>query len=230
MTDYQQLSLWFDQLPRRSRRGLRWTGTRPSTSRSSAPASPGCGRRTTCTQLDPTLRIAVLEAEVAGFGASGRNGGWCSALYPVSISTLAAEAGRDAAIAQYAAMRDTVAEVVRVAAAERIDADIAAGGTIVLARSAAQLQRAHEEVAEARDVRPRPRPARCRRRPRPAQRDRRARRDVHRRLRGRAARPACPRAGRGRRSARRAHLRAHPRRATRARRACTPTTAPCAPT
>jgi len=93
----------------------------------------------------------VIEAEVAGFGASGRNGGWCSALYPVSISTLAAEAGRAAAIAQYAAMRDTVAEVLRVAAHERIDADIAAGGTIVLARSAAQLERAHEEVAEAHD-------------------------------------------------------------------------------
>ena len=25
---------------------------------------------------DPTLDVAVLEAETAGFGASGRNGGW----------------------------------------------------------------------------------------------------------------------------------------------------------
>ncbi len=33
---------------------------------------------------DPTLRIAVLERDVAGFGASGRNGGWCSALFAVS--------------------------------------------------------------------------------------------------------------------------------------------------
>jgi glycine/D-amino acid oxidase-like deaminating enzyme len=46
-------------------------------------------------------------------------------------------------------MRDSVAEVVRVAAAERIDADIAVGGTIVLARSAPQLARAQAEVAEA---------------------------------------------------------------------------------
>ncbi len=36
---------------------------------------------------DPSLRVAVLEAETAGFGASGRNGGWCSALLPVDIST-----------------------------------------------------------------------------------------------------------------------------------------------
>src|SRR4051794_26486464 len=28
-------------------------------------------------QRDPTLSIAVFEAERIGFGASGRNGGWC---------------------------------------------------------------------------------------------------------------------------------------------------------
>src|SRR5690606_17577626 len=33
---------------------------------------------------DPALRIAVLEKHIAGFGASGRNGGWCSALFPAS--------------------------------------------------------------------------------------------------------------------------------------------------
>jgi glycine/D-amino acid oxidase-like deaminating enzyme len=45
-------------------------------------------------------------------------------------------------------MRESLAEVVRVAAAERIDADIAVGGTVVLARSAAHLERARAEVAE----------------------------------------------------------------------------------
>ena len=37
-------------------------------------------------EADPALRIVVLEAEVAGFGASGRNGGWCSALFPTSLA------------------------------------------------------------------------------------------------------------------------------------------------
>ena len=40
-------------------------------------------------RADPTLRIVVLEREVAGFGASGRNGGWCSALFPASVAWLA---------------------------------------------------------------------------------------------------------------------------------------------
>jgi glycine/D-amino acid oxidase-like deaminating enzyme len=151
MTDYRSLSLWFDQLagPISPRPGL-------SGDLDVDVAIVGAGFTGLWTAyylhgLDPALRIAVLESEIAGFGASGRNGGWCSALYPVSISTLANEVGREPAIAQYGAMRDSVAEVARVAADEGIDADIAVGGTIVLARTAPQLQRARDEVDEARE-------------------------------------------------------------------------------
>lgn len=98
----------------------------------------------------PDLRIAVLEKEIAGFGASGRNGGWASALFPSSLATLASDSDRAAALAQHAAMRASVDEVIAVAAAEGIDADIAKGGTIVVARTAPQLERARAEVADAR--------------------------------------------------------------------------------
>ncbi|HYF73097.1 MAG TPA: FAD-binding oxidoreductase [Nocardioides sp.] len=101
-------------------------------------------------EADPSLRIVVLEAETAGFGASGRNGGWCSALFPASLGTLAGLTDRDRALAQHRAMRETVDEVVKVTAAEGIDAHVAKGGTISLARSRAQWRRARAEVAEAR--------------------------------------------------------------------------------
>ncbi len=101
-------------------------------------------------QADPGLRIAVCEREIAGFGASGRNGGWCSALFPASLAKLERMAGRRAAVAMYRAMQDTVDEVGRVTAAEGIDCHWAKGGTLQLARSPAQLERAREEVAEAR--------------------------------------------------------------------------------
>ncbi|MER7330139.1 MULTISPECIES: FAD-binding oxidoreductase [unclassified Micromonospora] len=99
---------------------------------------------------DPTLRITVLEAQVAGYGASGRNGGWCSALFPTSLPALARRHGRDAAIAMQRAMHATVAEVGRVVAAEGIDCDWAYGGTVMLARTGPQLDRARAAVAEAR--------------------------------------------------------------------------------
>jgi glycine/D-amino acid oxidase-like deaminating enzyme len=99
---------------------------------------------------DPGLRIAVLETQIAGFGASGRNGGWCSALFPQSLPALARRHGRDRAIALYHAMQSTVDEVGRVAAAEGIDCHYAKGGTIDLARSPVQWRRCEAEVEQAR--------------------------------------------------------------------------------
>jgi glycine/D-amino acid oxidase-like deaminating enzyme len=101
-------------------------------------------------RADPALRVVVCEQEIAGFGASGRNGGWCSALFPASLAKLARMAGREAAIAQWRAMQGSVDEVGRVAEAEGIDCHFAKGGTVQLARSPVQLERAREEIAEAR--------------------------------------------------------------------------------
>ncbi|MBS2962842.1 FAD-dependent oxidoreductase [Actinocrinis puniceicyclus] len=100
---------------------------------------------------EPSARIAVLEANFAGFGASGRNGGWCSALFPSSLTKVAKVAGsKSAAVALQRALNDTVDEVGRVAQAEGIDCHYAKGGTAVLARSAVQLQRARADVEESR--------------------------------------------------------------------------------
>jgi glycine/D-amino acid oxidase-like deaminating enzyme len=101
-------------------------------------------------EADPSLRIVVLEAETVGYGASGRNGGWCSALFPASLDALAAQSDRAAALAQDAAMRDSVREVARAADELGIDAQLARGGTIVLVRSKAQQVRARAEIEHAR--------------------------------------------------------------------------------
>jgi glycine/D-amino acid oxidase-like deaminating enzyme len=100
---------------------------------------------------DPSLRIAVLEAEFAGFGASGRNGGWCSALFPASLTRLSRKFGRSPAIAMHRAMESTLDEIERVIGAEGIDCHWAKGGTVVVARSKNQLARAQGYVAEARE-------------------------------------------------------------------------------
>jgi len=101
-------------------------------------------------RADPALRIAVVEAKIAGYGASGRNGGWCSALFPQSLGALARRYGRDSAVALYRELQATVDEVGRVAAAEGIECHYAKGGTVTVARTEAQLVRARDEVAQAR--------------------------------------------------------------------------------
>ncbi len=99
---------------------------------------------------DPTIRVALLEREVAGFGASGRNGGWCSALFATSDAALARLHGLDAMRAMRTAMQETVDVVGASAASEGIDCHFAKGGTVDLARSEAQRTRALAEVDEAR--------------------------------------------------------------------------------
>src|ERR1700730_16195248 len=112
------------------------------------------------TEADPWLRVVVLEAEIAGFGASGRHGGWCTATLPSSLPKLAARHGTDGALAMHRALVDTVDEVGRVADKEDIDCHFAKGGTFTLSTAPPQTERIRTEIAEehalgltARDIR-----------------------------------------------------------------------------
>jgi glycine/D-amino acid oxidase-like deaminating enzyme len=99
-------------------------------------------------ERDPGLRIAVLEQHGVGFGASGRNGGWCSALLATGLHDLARTAGRAAAIAGQRAMHEAVADVGRLVGGD--DTRFHRGGTVTFARTTAQHARLAAEVAEAR--------------------------------------------------------------------------------
>src|SRR5579871_556695 len=99
---------------------------------------------------DPSLRVIVLEAEQAGFGASGRNGGWLSGFF--SGPPRSYERGRPPgayAILQRA-MFDTVEEVAGVLARHGIEAELVKGGVLTVARDRAQLARLREHVSAAR--------------------------------------------------------------------------------
>ncbi|HEY0357028.1 MAG TPA: FAD-binding oxidoreductase [Mycobacteriales bacterium] len=102
-------------------------------------------------KADPSLRIAVLEAEVVGFGASGRNGGWCSAIFPATLRKVASSSSREDARRMQDAMNATVTEIGRVVAEEGIDCDFAPHGYVSVARNEAQWARARAEVQSWRD-------------------------------------------------------------------------------
>lgn len=98
---------------------------------------------------DPALRIAIVESEIAGFGASGRNGGWCT-LHHAGVEGWMRGSRRDRAVALQRAMFDAVDEVGRVAAAEGIDCDYAKAGFLNVVTSGPEAERARALVAEAR--------------------------------------------------------------------------------
>lgn len=97
---------------------------------------------------DPGLRIAVLERETIGFGASGRNGGWCSALLPMSPDKIAARHGAPAAHRMMVAMQETVAEVGEFVARHGAPGIFHRGGTLTMARTAPQEHRLRTELDE----------------------------------------------------------------------------------
>jgi glycine/D-amino acid oxidase-like deaminating enzyme len=96
-------------------------------------------------KTDPHLGIAILEKEIAGFGASGRNGGWISPFFPASLETIAKHHGREQAIAMQRAMFDTVDHIGAVCAAEGIEARYHKGGVLNLATGTEQVERVREE-------------------------------------------------------------------------------------
>jgi glycine/D-amino acid oxidase-like deaminating enzyme len=92
-------------------------------------------------KADPSLRVIVLEREIAGFGASGRNGGWVVGELAASLPAVARTAGPDAASAMVRALHATVDEVGAVSRAEDIDCHFAKGGAVDFAINRAQLER-----------------------------------------------------------------------------------------
>lgn len=96
----------------------------------------------------PELSILLIDKNVAGFGASGRNGGWASALFPQSTESLIARYGFDRAKALRDAMVGTITEIGRVVKAEKIDCDWVHGGTLIYARSPLQEKMLRKEVAD----------------------------------------------------------------------------------
>lgn len=98
---------------------------------------------------DPSLSILLMDKYVAGFGASGRNGGWASALFPQTTPALISKYGFDRAKALRDAMVETISEIGRVVKTEKIDCDWVHGGTWIYARTALQEKMLRAEVAEA---------------------------------------------------------------------------------
>src|ERR1700726_4367913 len=103
-------------------------------------------------RADPSLRIVVLERDVAGFGASGRNGGWVSGFFSGPRRVYERRGGREGFLALQRAMFATVDEVGRVVAEQGIDADYVKGGQLSVALNDAQLVRMRDSVASGRKL------------------------------------------------------------------------------
>ena len=104
---------------------------------------------------DPSLRIVLADAEIAGFGASGRNGSWASSGFPVSAAMLRQRYGPERARAMLDVVYESVDEIGAVLDREGIDAQFVKGGALRIARGQGQVPaleaayRSYERLGEA---------------------------------------------------------------------------------
>jgi glycine/D-amino acid oxidase-like deaminating enzyme len=97
-------------------------------------------------RLDPGLDVVMLEAEIAGFGASGRNGGWCAAYVSGIDHWYENPAQREGAVRLQRLMFDAVREVGEVCRKESIDAHFDRSGALEIAVIPQQVRRITKEL------------------------------------------------------------------------------------
>ena len=99
-------------------------------------------------KADPSIRVVVLERETAGFGASGRNGGWCVGDYGGPERVVAKAGGPAAVEAMAREMHRSVDEVGAVVAETGIDCGFHKGGAFYFAVNEGQLRRVRQHHKE----------------------------------------------------------------------------------
>jgi glycine/D-amino acid oxidase-like deaminating enzyme len=92
-------------------------------------------------QAQPSLKLAVLESEVVGYGASGRNGGFAMTLLSRSLSDLVQAFGPQAARAAHDAVARSVNAIGQFSAVHGVACDYAKNGFIGVASDESQIAR-----------------------------------------------------------------------------------------
>ncbi len=101
-------------------------------------------------RAEPTLNVVILESRFAGFGASGRNGGWLANTITGGRDAYVRSHGRAVVGRFQELLNESVDEVRSVAVREGIDADFFKGGELLVARNAAQFSRLQDMAAHQR--------------------------------------------------------------------------------
>jgi glycine/D-amino acid oxidase-like deaminating enzyme len=146
MRDGRSISLWMDQLAEPLNQRPSLSGSLEADVAIIGAGYTGLWTAYYLKQQDPGLRIVIVEAEIAGFGASGRNGGWLmgNILGEDQLLGGLSDEGRQAGYDLLHGIPDEVGRVIR---REGIDCDFRKGGVLYCAaRYAEQLPRLQAQL------------------------------------------------------------------------------------
>lgn len=97
-------------------------------------------------KAEPSLRVALLESEVIGFGASGRNGGFSMTLFGLTLSVTASLFGKEKARQAHHYMEQAVELVESLVREHKLECDYERPGFLRVATAPLYAKRIHEEV------------------------------------------------------------------------------------
>lgn len=101
---------------------------------------------------DPSLKVTVLEQEVVGYGASGRNGSFAMTVVGLGLDLLAKIKGRDRAIAAQRYLERAVDLVGELVEQENLDCDYMRTGFLRMATTPAYEKKIRHEIEFARSL------------------------------------------------------------------------------
>ena len=139
--DYRGASLWLDTLAEPAAPRARLEGDVTADVVIVGGGLIGLWTAYCLSEAAPSLRIVVLEAEIAGFGAAGRNAGFVSAGIAGQAQAYLARGGWEGVQRAEQAMITGIDYVGEVMARERIECGWRHGGSLRIATSRAQMER-----------------------------------------------------------------------------------------
>ncbi len=103
-------------------------------------------------QADPSLRVVVLESNVVGYGASGRNAGFVTTLMGLTLKTTARRFGKENARKAHDFAVRAVRHVGELVEQQGIDCDYEKNGELTVATNPAQVDRLQDEIRFAEEL------------------------------------------------------------------------------
>jgi len=150
--DYRKLSFWHDSLPDSMPARLALAADIDADVAIVGAGYTGLWTAYYLKRIHPSLDIVVIEAEFAGFGASGRNGGWCSSHLAGIDHWLDDPVHRGAGLALQKLMFRTVRDIGEVVRREAIDCHFEQSGALDIAVLPVQLARLQAELKRQRGL------------------------------------------------------------------------------
>jgi glycine/D-amino acid oxidase-like deaminating enzyme len=139
--EYGKLSFWHETVPGTLEPGDPLPGDLDADVAIAGAGYTGLWTAYYLSRADPGMKIVICERDIAGFGASGRNGGWCVPEAGSPLGVLDQEGGPGTGEAMMREMYRAVDEIAAVAQRENIDCGYAKGGALWFASDAQQMDR-----------------------------------------------------------------------------------------